>query len=91
MSELGVWPDGGCSVCAEGTDETRLVATGMDVLPELSNGTEALRDSGNFGCPQGPKGTSATEWGREWMASLGRPGGSRESGRTKSSQLPIHS
>ena len=56
LSELGVWPGGGCSVCAEGTDETRLVATGMDVLPELSGGNGALRGSGNCGCHQGPHG-----------------------------------
>ncbi len=44
------------SVYADGTDETRLVATGMDVLPELSGGNGALRGSGNCGCHQGPHG-----------------------------------
>jgi hypothetical protein len=38
LSELGVWADGGCSVCADGPGETRLVATGRGVLPELSGG-----------------------------------------------------
>ena len=38
MGELGVWTDGGCSVCVESTGETRLVAIGRGALPDLSGG-----------------------------------------------------